>query len=134
MRRASVLVWVIVCAAGVLCAPSSLARTDRTASVRRCGLVGSPYGPLGVYPALGHVSCAKSKALIERSFNQAGIPVGTGESRYRDGWVCGGQMGYYFCNYPYRNFSTGKYTQMVDARACRLRGVGCPGRVREEVS
>ena len=83
----------------------------------------------GGYVAEGRVSCSQGKFLIHREFSQAGVDVGTGEARYRDGWVCGGQMGYYFCRYPYSRFVSGKYTREVDAQACKSRGVGCPGRV-----
>ena len=57
----------------------------------------------------------------------------TDEARYPDGWICGGQMGYYLCFWPW-NAPHDRFSERVYAQACTIPGVGCPARVREPTS
>jgi hypothetical protein len=101
-------------------------------SVAICGHTSSPFGSLGLYVAEGGVTCAKGAFLIHREFKVEGISIGN-EGRYPDGWLCGGQMGYYFCFWPW-NAPHLRFSERVYAQACTIAGVGCPVRVREPIS
>ncbi len=80
-------------------------------SVSRCGYIALKWqGRAAVYP--WHISCrAAKKVLADRGrpnvkaimFTAPGTDAGTHAYRI-DGkwWVCGGLMGNYFCEYPYR--------------------------------
>lgn len=104
--------------------------------VRRCGFTGSPYGRLGVYVEKGPVSCHKGRHLIHKAFFAPGESVGTGFVRYPNGWVCGGQMGSYFCAKPLW-YPNGHPKQYVAALACHMGSgpdrVKCPRRIVRDV-
>jgi hypothetical protein len=99
----------------------------------RCGHTSSPYGALGVYVAEGRLTCAEGAFLIHREFKGGGISMPTDEARYPDGWICGGQMGFYFCFWPW-NAPHDRFTKRVYAQACTIAEVGCPARVQEPLS
>jgi hypothetical protein len=130
-------VLALVVALGMQPAAAAAPR-ERTVTVNRCGVLSAPAHPrsffpkrLGVYLAQGRVSCREGEYLIRRAFTVAGVDTGVGDSeRYRDGWVCGGQMGYYFCAYPASQLRTRRFTKEVLAQDCTDRQVGCPRRVR----
>jgi hypothetical protein len=106
--------------------PAAAHGSDR---VRRCGYASSPYGKLGVYIEKGQVPCRGGRRSIRRAFYATGESVGPTDSvRYPDGWVCGGQMGTYFCGKPLW-LGGGHPRQYVLALACRrsLNPAGCPG-------
>jgi hypothetical protein len=115
---------------------SAQARRHSSHWVDRCGFTSSPYGRLGVYIEKGRVSCRKGRHLIHREFYAPGKSVGTGSVLYPNGWVCGGQMGSYFCAKPlwYPNEQPKEY---VGALACHMgsgpTAVRCPVRVRLQV-
>lgn len=81
------------------------------------------YGPIGVYIEKGHVSCREGEKRLADALEGKGTPLQTGESRYQ-GWVCGGQMGHYFCRKPFPNAN-----EEVVGEACDFSGVSCPARV-----
>jgi hypothetical protein len=104
--------------------------------VARCGFARSPYGRLGVYIERGQVSCGKGRRLIQRAFHGPGESVGTGSVRDPDGWVCGGQMGSYFCAKPL--WHPGRHPdQYVAALACHMGSgplrVRCPRRIERNI-
>jgi hypothetical protein len=104
--------------------------------VGRCGFTQSPYGRLGVYIEKGSVSCREGRHLIHREFHASGESVGTGDVRYADGWVCGGQMGSYFCAKPLWH-PPGHPKRYVAALACHMGSgsseVRCPGRIERRI-
>ena len=104
---------------------SSVARplaTAQTHQAHRCAVTGSPYGPVGVYIFAGHVSCSRAAFEIRRAFRAPGISLDLagGATLFSDGWICGGQMGYYICQTP----TPVNPAVAVDGRACRQ--PGCP--------
>ncbi len=104
--------------------------------VARCGFARSPYGSLGVYIEKGSVSCGKGRRLIHRAFYAPGESVGTGSVRYPSGWVCGGQMGSYFCAKPLWR-PGGHPKKYVAALACHIGSgptrVRCPRRIERDI-
>lgn len=124
---------VIVVASVALVLPGSAGTaSQRSRWVGRCGFTGSPYGRLGVYIEKGPVSCAKGRRLIHRGFHAPGEAVGTGDVRYPSGWVCGGQMGSYFCARPLWD-PGGHPREYVAALACHLGSATCPARIKRGV-
>jgi len=119
----------VVCVAFViLVATMSEASARATRSVARCGLTSSPFGPIGVYRMKGQVTCRHAEFLIHRAFYVEGTRTGAGDSElYHDGWVCGGQMGYFNCSKP----KTLHPREAVEGLACHSVGVGCPRTWRE---
>jgi hypothetical protein len=104
-----------------------IGRRAQLTVVKRCAFATSPYGRIGVYVTKGHVTCRRGVLLIHRMFYVAGKPTGAGDTeRYSDGWLCGGQMGYYSCARP----STRHPKQSVEGIACHLGSVTCPKVVR----
>lgn len=112
------------------------AATHSSHWVQRCGFAGSPYGRLGVYVEKGPVSCRKGRHLIHQEFYAPGESVGTGNVLYPNGWVCGGQMGSYFCAKPLWQ-PHGHPEQYVAALACHMGSgptrVRCPSRIERQV-
>jgi hypothetical protein len=104
--------------------------------VGRCGFTQSPYGRLGVYIEKGPVSCRQGRHLIHEEFHASGESIGTGEVRYPSGWVCGGQMGSYFCAKPLWH-PPGHPRRYVAALACHMGSgsseVRCPGRIERRI-
>jgi hypothetical protein len=108
-----------------LSSAAPVAHTARTTA--RCGFTGSPYGPLGVYAMKGRVSCSRAEFLLHREFYGRGTLTGNAnpDELYKDGWLCGGQMGSYWCWFP----TPTNPTRAVEGLACRF-GPKCPGRTR----
>jgi hypothetical protein len=104
--------------------------------VARCGYASSPYGQLGVYIEKGDVSCSAGRRLIHREFYAPGESIGTGSVRYPSGWVCGGQMGSYFCAKPLW-YPPDHPKRYVTALACHMgsepTAVRCPRRIERRV-
>jgi hypothetical protein len=120
--------WLAVTCAAVF-AVAAVPAAGRTVTVKRCGYVGSGSYKWGIYPVDGHVSCKQAKALMWRAQTKPGIPTGSySDERYPDGWLCGGQMGYYFCGWPYSK-ARHPFTRLINAQACHLLHVGCPARI-----
>jgi hypothetical protein len=127
---------------GATALSASAASSDvKNVTVARCGILHAPAHPkffqpkeLGIYIAEGHVSCVRGKSLITMAFQVAGKDTGAGDTeRYPNGWVCGGQMGYYGCEYPASQLHTGRFTASVQARECNLGGVKCPRKIKTEL-
>jgi hypothetical protein len=135
MRFRGVVAVLALAAVLAIAAVAAAETPARYRSVARCGRTSSPIGPLGLYVAEGRVTCAKAAFLIHRPSTNAEVTlIGLGDyGRYPDGWLCGGQMGYYFCFWPW-NAPHLRYRERVYAQSCTTAGVGCPARVREWVS
>lgn len=119
-----IAVFLGVLLAAVASVPSTVrAHTRRPAS--RCTITTSPYGPIGVYVLTGRVSCHHATIEIHRSFYAHGVPLpdvaGTPEL-FSDGWICGGQMGYYFCQTP----TLTNPSAYVTGLACQTEQTTCP--------
>jgi hypothetical protein len=105
----------------------SVSETRPLSTVTQCASTSSPYGRIGIYVVRGPVSCRQAKFEIHRAFRTPGVDLGTGITLYRDGWLCGGQMGYYFCSFP---TLTGA-ARYVDGRACAPYA-GCPPTISDD--
>lgn len=100
--------------------------TSTTETVPRCGYMTNEYqGRLGLYIADGSVSCAQAAQVMSQAFSNApSTTIATDESLYADGWVCGGQMGEYFCSWPYLQVEADDPQKEVIALSCS--NPGCP--------
>jgi hypothetical protein len=111
-------------------------------TLTRCGYAGVRAGRTALYP--WHLSCATARKVLRGSNHPSGkpilIPVAGGPEAVRiDGryWVCGGQMGYDFCGYPYRRVTIdgepglAPFTKYAEFEVCSEivpRASGCPKR------
>jgi len=100
-------------------------------TIGRCGFTSSPYGRVGVYVVKGRVPCAEAEFLIGRAFYNSGVATNLPDaSLFQDGWLCGGQMGFYNCATP--TFASARLE--VQAIACHLGSVRCPASTRTSIN
>lgn len=122
----------LVVALGVLCtllgvrsaAGAAEPKSHVARSISRCGFTNSPYGRIGIYVMKGKVRCRSAEFVVHRAFYVSGTPInGAGSSAlYADGWICGGQMGYYTCTSP----TVSNPSTAVEGIACHFGSVTCP--------